>query len=152
MAAWACDRLGVPVQSSPRHPALVIRHLSFIIRLIIALTQRDIREVQLAAGAIRAGTKSSCAAPASRPADLRQVLLGGGFGNFIRRSNAQRIGLLPHEVEHTASAIWAIRRWPAPAGGPFAAMPAATPNELARRTEHVDLSADPAFHRASPRP
>ena len=29
-----------------------------------------------------------------------RVLIGGGFGNFIRRSNAQRIGLLPCEIEH----------------------------------------------------
>jgi len=61
----------------------------------ILLTQRDVREVQLAKGAIQAGVQVIAAEFGVDPADLSQVLLAGGFGNFIRRSNAKRIGLLP---------------------------------------------------------
>ena len=66
----------------------------------IVLTQRDLRELQLATGAIRAGIAILLRQAGLGPKDLRQVLIGGGFGNFIRRSNAQRIGLLPCEIEH----------------------------------------------------
>ena len=65
-----------------------------------SLTQRDIREVQLASGAIRAGIELLLKRHGLRPADLDRVLLAGGFGNYIRRSNAQRIGLLPPEIPH----------------------------------------------------
>ena len=66
----------------------------------VALTQRDLREVQLASGAIRAGIELLLKRQGLRPKDLERVLLAGGFGNYIRRGNAQRIGLLPPEIEH----------------------------------------------------
>ncbi len=66
----------------------------------IILTQRDLRELQLATGAIRAGIAILLRRAGLGPKDLDRVLIGGGFGNFIRRSNAQRIGLLPAEIEH----------------------------------------------------
>jgi len=65
----------------------------------IALTQRDIRQVQLAKGAIRAGIEILKKRLGLADSDLAAILLAGGFGNFIRRSNAVRIGLLP-PVEH----------------------------------------------------
>jgi uncharacterized 2Fe-2S/4Fe-4S cluster protein (DUF4445 family) len=58
----------------------------------VALAQSDIRELQLAKGAIRAGLdilmrQSGCERP--------RVLLAGAFGNYIRAESARRIGLLP---------------------------------------------------------
>jgi len=61
----------------------------------ILLTQRDIREVQLANAAIRAGISVLAAEFGVDFDDLHSILLAGGFGNFIRRSQAQRMGLLP---------------------------------------------------------
>lgn len=61
----------------------------------IVLTQRDIRELQLAKGAIRAGTQLLVREFGVEIESVSRVLLAGGFGNFIRRSNAKRIGLLP---------------------------------------------------------
>lgn len=61
----------------------------------IFLHQKDVREMQLAAGAIRAGTMILLKQAGLTPEDIDEVLLAGGFGNFIRRSNACRIGLLP---------------------------------------------------------
>jgi len=65
------------------------------IREPILLTQRDIREVQLAKAAIQAGIQVIAAEFGVRPDQVDRVLLAGGFGNFIRRSHAKRIGLLP---------------------------------------------------------
>ena len=62
----------------------------------LVLTQRDIREVQLAKGAISAGVATLMAELGVQPADIEEVLLAGAFGNFIRRSQAKRIGLLPN--------------------------------------------------------
>ena len=61
----------------------------------IILTQRDIREVQLAKGAIRAGIEILLRQYGLALDDVREILLAGGFGNFIRRSNAVRMGMLP---------------------------------------------------------
>jgi len=61
----------------------------------ILLTQRDIREVQLAKAAIQAGIQVLINEFGIEPHDISRVLLAGGFGNFIRRSQAKRIGLLP---------------------------------------------------------
>lgn len=65
----------------------------------ILLTQGDIRQVQLAKGAIRAGIEVIQREAGVEAGRLDAVLLAGGFGNFIRRRNALRIGLLP-PVEH----------------------------------------------------
>ncbi|MFW6119194.1 MAG: ASKHA domain-containing protein [Planctomycetota bacterium] len=61
----------------------------------ILLTQRDIREVQTAKAAIQAGIQVLIDEFGIDPQDISRVLLAGGFGNFIRRSQAKRIGLLP---------------------------------------------------------
>jgi len=61
----------------------------------VFLTQRDIRELQLAKGALRAGIKLLQNNLDLEDADIRHVLLAGAFGNYIRRESALRIGLLP---------------------------------------------------------
>ncbi len=53
------------------------------------------RELQLAKAAIAAATTLLLRENGLRPGDLRAVYLAGAFGNFIRRHQAQRIGLLP---------------------------------------------------------
>jgi uncharacterized 2Fe-2S/4Fe-4S cluster protein (DUF4445 family) len=61
----------------------------------VYLTQRDVREVQLAKGAIFAGVRLMMK-ELDVPADhILHVLLAGAFGNFIRPERALRIGLLP---------------------------------------------------------
>ena len=111
----------------------------------ILLTQRDIREVQLGAGAIRAGTSILLKKAGIRPGNIRSVLLAGGFGNFIRRNHAQRIGLLPDGIDHEriayvgnaslSGAKWALLSVDA----------RKRVEALARQTQHIDLSRDPDF-------
>ncbi len=62
----------------------------------VLLTQRDIREMQLAKGAIRAGIRLLLNKLEIADADLDRVLLAGAFGNYIRPHSAIRIGLLPN--------------------------------------------------------
>ncbi len=62
----------------------------------VLLTQKDVRELQLAKAAIGAGAKTVSSVFGIEPEELDTVLLAGGFGNFIRRSSAKRIGLLPN--------------------------------------------------------
>lgn len=111
----------------------------------ILLTQRDIRELQTASAAMRAGLNILLRRMDLDVPAIDRVLLAGGFGNFIRRKNAQRIGLLPceldtHRIDFVGNASLA--------GARLAAASAAVRQKaetLARRIEHVDLSLDPEF-------
>jgi uncharacterized 2Fe-2S/4Fe-4S cluster protein (DUF4445 family) len=64
----------------------------------ILLTQRDIRQLQLATGAIRAGILLLLRQKGLQPEHIETFYVGGGFGSFIRPEAARRIGLLPREV------------------------------------------------------
>lgn len=61
----------------------------------VILTQKDVRETQLAKAAIRAGIKLLQKKLGIGDSDIKHVLLAGAFGNYIRRESALRIGLLP---------------------------------------------------------
>jgi len=62
----------------------------------VILTQRDVREVQLAKAAIRAGIRILLNRLGMTDSDIDRVLLAGAFGNYIRPASAVRIGLLPN--------------------------------------------------------
>lgn len=61
----------------------------------IILTQRDIRQVQLAKAAIRAGIKILIKKLGITESSIEQIFLAGAFGNYIRPESALHIGLLP---------------------------------------------------------
>ncbi len=61
----------------------------------IILTQRDLREVQLAKAAIRAGIKLLQAKAGVDDSQIEEYLVAGAFGNYIDPGHAMRIGLLP---------------------------------------------------------
>lgn len=61
----------------------------------VMLTQRDIREVQLATGAIAAGRRILCREAGLDETELPRVLVAGAFGSHIDPVAAMRIGLLP---------------------------------------------------------
>lgn len=61
----------------------------------VSLTQKDIREVQLAKGAIRAGIELMCWEMGVQPEDIKTVLLAGAFGNYMDPKSACRIGMIP---------------------------------------------------------
>jgi uncharacterized 2Fe-2S/4Fe-4S cluster protein (DUF4445 family) len=111
----------------------------------LLLTQRDIREVQLGTGAIRAGVSILLNKAGIEASQIQKVLIAGGFGSFIRRSNAQRIGLLPGGIDHQRihyvgnaslrGAQWAL----------LSTRAGRRAEDLARNTAHVELSQDMNF-------
>ncbi len=114
----------------------------------IVLTQRDLRELQLATGAIRAGIGILLRRAGVEPADLKSVLIAGGFGNFIRRSNAQRIGLMPSDVDRCRIRYQGNTSLAGARLTAVSRQARTMAEDLARRTEHVDLSTDPGFQTA----
>lgn len=61
----------------------------------IRFTQKDVRELQLGKAAIRAGIEFLLGEYGVTIEQVREILLAGAFGNYVRRSQAKRIGLLP---------------------------------------------------------
>lgn len=61
----------------------------------IAITQKDIRELQNAKGAIAAGINVLVKQSGIDFSDIKNVYLAGGFGTFINVDSALKIGLIP---------------------------------------------------------
>lgn len=70
----------------------------FPLRDGIALTQSDIRAVQLAKAATNAGIMSLLSAAGCSPDEISHVYLAGGFGSHLNIRSAARIGLIPVEL------------------------------------------------------
>ncbi|MBT3295526.1 MAG: DUF4445 domain-containing protein [Verrucomicrobia bacterium] len=110
----------------------------------IYLWQKDVRELQLATGAVRAGVQIMLRRAGLEADAIHRVLLAGAFGNFIRRSNARRIGLLPQisgdriRFIGNAASLGAKLVLLSDRERDYAA-------RLQTQTEHIDLSLDPEF-------
>ena len=100
--------------------------------------------MQLAKGAIRAGIKLLQRRIGLVDADVKQILLAGAFGNYIRPQSALRIGLLPavdieriHSIGNAATSgaqmILLNRQYRKDAG------------ELARKIEYIEIAHEPDF-------
>ncbi|HHE47907.1 MAG TPA: DUF4445 domain-containing protein [Candidatus Acetothermia bacterium] len=64
----------------------------------IYITQRDIRELQLAKGAIRAGVEVLLSRMGATPEEIDRVYLAGAFGSQMRPESLVQLGLLPEEL------------------------------------------------------
>ena len=110
----------------------------------ITLTQRDVRQLQLAKGAIRTGIQLLLRAKGRSEKEIKQVIIAGAFGSYIDVASAVAIGMLP----------------PLPLGrfrqvGNAAGMGAklaliscskrAEAQTLARQAHYIELSTDPHF-------
>jgi uncharacterized 2Fe-2S/4Fe-4S cluster protein (DUF4445 family) len=71
----------------------------FLISDEVFLTQQDVRQVQLAKGALRSGIDILLAGSGLKYSDVDQVLIAGAFGFHLRTKNLVRIGILPGELE-----------------------------------------------------
>ena len=61
----------------------------------VILTQKDVREVQLAKAAIRAGVELMCRRFGISVEQIEEVLLAGAFGNYLDPVSACAIGMIP---------------------------------------------------------
>lgn len=70
----------------------------------VRLAGSDIRELQLAKGAIAAGLRLLLNQWGASLGDLTRIHLAGAFGNYINRQSARRIGLIPFGPERVVPA------------------------------------------------
>jgi len=68
----------------------------------IGLTQKDIRSIQLAKGAIAAGIKTLCAYVGISAEQIKTLYIAGGFGSHVSVGKAAAIGLIPLELKDRA--------------------------------------------------
>jgi len=61
----------------------------------VFITQKDVREMQFAKGAIATGVETAMREMGWEPEDLDEVLLAGSFGSYINPESARIIGLVP---------------------------------------------------------
>lgn len=61
----------------------------------VRFTQQDVRQIQLAKSAIRAGTETLLHRAGVRPEELAQAAVAGGFGSYVDLGSAAAIGLVP---------------------------------------------------------
>lgn len=65
----------------------------------VYLTQKDIRQVQLAKGAVRAGVEALLESKDLKAEDMDTVQIAGSFGFHLRAKSLINMGLLPKEFE-----------------------------------------------------
>ncbi|HAA90792.1 MAG TPA: ferredoxin [Peptococcaceae bacterium] len=116
----------------------------------ILITQRDIRELQLAKGAIATGIYVLMEKLGITTGDIAEVLLAGAFGNYLDPESACAIGLIPPEL---AGKVRGVGN--AAGAGAIAAL--LSRGEFRRAAlisesvEYVELSAYPEFNEIFPR-
>jgi uncharacterized 2Fe-2S/4Fe-4S cluster protein (DUF4445 family) len=110
----------------------------------VYLTQADLRELQLAKGAVAAGVRILAARWNARPSDLDAVWLAGAFGNYLNLTSARRIGLLESHLSRVAPAGNTALR-----GVKMLLLAPARAEQwisgIRSRVEHAPLASDPAF-------
>ncbi|NLM45581.1 MAG: DUF4445 domain-containing protein [Firmicutes bacterium] len=110
----------------------------------IVVTQKDIRELQLAKGAIAAGIRILIRNYGLKVEDVTEVLLAGAFGNYLNPHSACAIGLIPPELEGRIKMVGNA----AGAGCKLALLSTGEYRRaaaVARRVEFVELGSDPSF-------
>ena len=71
----------------------------------IVITQKDIRELQLAKAAVRAGIETLCLRYGVAKEQVSKVYLAGGFGYRLDAEKAMAIGMLPEEFAGKIEAV-----------------------------------------------
>jgi len=113
----------------------------------IVLSQRDIRELQLAKGSIRAVTEVLLQVAGLKWEEVSKVIVAGAFGVFVNLRSAQRIGLLPPLPIERFSIVGNA----AGAGAKLALRSVEERRkavELARKMTHVPMTGNPAYEEA----
>jgi len=125
------EREFVLVDRQKRHPTITI-------------TQRDVRELQLAKAAIRTGIQLLLEMNGFSEKHIEQVVIAGAFGSYIDISSAVTIGLLPSLPLHFFRQVGNA----AGMGAKMALVSLAKRKEaqdIASRTHYVELTSAPNF-------
>lgn len=107
----------------------------------VSLTQRDIRELQLAKAAVAAGIRIVLETLGASAGDVEKLYLAGAFGNYVNRASARRIGLIdfPEEKVHPAGNTSLLGAKMALFANSLAY------SDVVGRVEHVGLASDARF-------
>ena len=111
----------------------------------VIFTQRDVRALQLAKGAIAAGWSLLLERHGLGPGDLHRVYVAGAFGNYLSADSALAIGLLPPVPKDRISFVGNA----AGVGAQMALIDVRRRRriaELRRRIRFVELAVDARFH------
>ncbi len=111
----------------------------------VTVTHRDFRSLQLGTGAIRTGIAILLKQAGLTPAELDRVYVAGAFGNYIRPHNAQRMGLLPFNVELPRVSFVGNTSLAGARRVATSRTARQRAEELAFLAKHVELSRDPNF-------
>jgi uncharacterized 2Fe-2S/4Fe-4S cluster protein (DUF4445 family) len=113
----------------------------------VFLAASDVRQLQLAIGAVRAGIEVLCAEAGLAAADLDTVFVAGTFGQYVRKASLLRLGLLPplppEQVRTVGNA--------AGRGAALALLDRrvrARAEDLARQAQYVELAGRPSYQEA----
>lgn len=110
----------------------------------LVISQKDVRELQLAKGAIMAGIRVLLRELGAEVREIDRVFLAGAFGNYIGKQSALGIGLLPLVPLDRIVAIGNA----AGDGAKMALLSVAEKERalsLARQARHIELSSDKGF-------
>lgn len=113
----------------------------------VSLTQEDIRQVQLAKGAIAAGIELMAAHLEIRVEDIDRCILAGAFGSYLDPNSACRIGLLPESLRGKITAAGNL----ALEGAKLLSTDEtrlALAQQLTERVEYLELASQPGFQRS----
>ena len=117
--------------------------LAFELRDGVYISAQDIREVQLAKSAIRAGAETLLQKQGKTAADIDSLVIAGGFGSYMDKMSALHIGLLPQvppeKIVHVGNAAGA---------GAVLALTAegeAQLNAFDKKCSYLELSSSPEF-------
>ncbi|MGC8896030.1 MAG: ASKHA domain-containing protein [Candidatus Bathyarchaeia archaeon] len=111
----------------------------------ITVTQKDIREIQLAKAAIYTGCSILMRRKKLKEKDINKVFIAGAFGNYINPENARIIGLIPdvpvEKVEFIGNA--------AIVGAKMALISEDArkkADKISKKVRYLELAADPNFN------
>ena len=111
----------------------------------IIVTQKDIREIQLAKAAIHTGFSILMRKRGVSTSLIDKIFVAGAFGNYLNIENSIIIGLLPDVPPSKVKFV-------GNAAGSGAIMSLISKKErekakeIAKRTKYVELAIDPSFH------
>lgn len=113
----------------------------------VVLTQKDVRQVQLAKGAVRAGVDLLLRSAGLGPLEVDRALIAGSFGYHLRTRSLLDLGLFPAELDGRVTYVGNTSQTGARAlllnRGARSGLA-----ELAKRVTVVELANDPGFQKA----
>jgi uncharacterized 2Fe-2S/4Fe-4S cluster protein (DUF4445 family) len=110
----------------------------------VAITQEDVNEIQLAKGAIRAGLEVLLDVTGTAPEEVKEVIIAGAFGSFLKLQSALDMGLLPRlpnaGYRQVGNAALVGARWAL-----ISQQARARAQQIAERTTYQELTTYPDF-------